>query len=203
MTSLVNLDGKPLRAWGLSSLPFLPQKNAKEVYLKLFWIDFSLPWDANVLTQSFGWQPEGALLPRLVDNALILATPPCSLHSAACQSVHGRTALHPEGNQANFKVRLSQRIWLNYASLICAQCVFIQCFFYVFHKFSWIIIISNLCAHVWPPIYHLENGSPFYWLADHSWAAVVSSGDISRIAFPDSRWASLPRGRTAGFLLGI
>ena len=40
----------------------------------------------------------------------------CSLHGPACQSVHRRSARNPEGNLSNFKVRLSNRIWANFAA---------------------------------------------------------------------------------------
>ena len=53
------------------------------------------------------------MAPRLRTNGILVCAPPCSLMVAACQSVHQRTLANPEGNQKNFKVRLSRRIWLN------------------------------------------------------------------------------------------
>ena len=50
---------------------------------------------------------------RLHPDALICCAPPCSLFSAASQSVHQRCVERPEGNLRNFKVRLANRIWSN------------------------------------------------------------------------------------------
>lgn len=49
----------------------------------------------------------------MVDSGLVVAQPPCSLMGPACQSVHKRSKANPAGDQSNYKVRLSQRIWLN------------------------------------------------------------------------------------------
>ena len=56
------------------------------------------------------------MFPRLVPKGLLVAGPPCSLYVGACISVHQRTVENPEGNTANFKVRLSNRIWRNFVS---------------------------------------------------------------------------------------
>ena len=53
---------------------------------------------------------------RLAEHALCFAGPPCSLHVSASQSVHCRCETRLLGNQCNFKVRLSNRIWRNFAS---------------------------------------------------------------------------------------
>lgn len=52
---------------------------------------------------------------RLRDNAFICAAPPCSLMGPACASVHRRTWDAPQGDLKNFKVRLSNRIFMNMA----------------------------------------------------------------------------------------
>lgn len=55
---------------------------------------------------------------QLVPRGLLVAGPPCSLYVGACISVHQRTMERPEGNTANFKVRLSNRIWRNFAAML-------------------------------------------------------------------------------------
>lgn len=55
---------------------------------------------------------------RLHPEGLIAGAPPCSLFTAASSSVHKRTKLHPCGNLANYKVRLSQRIWGSFVTRI-------------------------------------------------------------------------------------
>ena len=52
---------------------------------------------------------------RLRDNAFICTAPPCSLMGPACASVHRRTWDAPQGDLKNFKVRLSNRIFMNMA----------------------------------------------------------------------------------------
>ncbi len=53
--------------------------------------------------------------PRMIEGGLVVCAPPCSLYSAACQSVHQRTPTNPGGNLAVYKVRLAHRIWANMA----------------------------------------------------------------------------------------
>lgn len=55
---------------------------------------------------------------RLKEDAMLTVAPPCSLYIGACQNVHKRTHSNPEGNQRNYCVRLSRRIWLNMATRI-------------------------------------------------------------------------------------
>ena len=55
---------------------------------------------------------------RLHPEGLIAGAPPCSLFTAASSSVNKRTKLHPCGNLANYKVRLSQRIWGSFVTRI-------------------------------------------------------------------------------------
>ena len=63
---------------------------------------------------------------RLVDQGAIIAGPPCSLFVSACASVHKRSFQNLPGNLEVYKVRLANRIWLNFASgCIDWQCVWI------------------------------------------------------------------------------
>ncbi|CAK9105996.1 unnamed protein product [Durusdinium trenchii] len=55
---------------------------------------------------------------QLHDGGLIAAAPPCSLFVPACASVHRRSLARPQGNQRNFKVRLANRIWSNFATCV-------------------------------------------------------------------------------------
>eukprot|EP00435_Cladocopium_sp_Y103_P072988 s131_g42.t1 len=57
---------------------------------------------------------------RLAPNGLCMAGPPCSLHVSASQSVHERSEICLQGNCKNFKVRLSNRIWRNFAEFLRA-----------------------------------------------------------------------------------
>ena len=59
--------------------------------------------------------------PRLMNGAMLVLAPPCSLFVRACSSVHRRTVANPEGNQAVLKVRLAQRIWRNMDSWIIGK----------------------------------------------------------------------------------
>ena len=59
--------------------------------------------------------------PRLMNGAMLVLAPPCSLFVPACSSVHRRTVANPEGNQAVLKVRLAQRIWRNMDSWIIGK----------------------------------------------------------------------------------
>lgn len=52
---------------------------------------------------------------RLKEGALLVAGPPCSLFVNACVSVHKRSDEHLLGDESVFKVRLANRIWLNFA----------------------------------------------------------------------------------------
>ena len=56
------------------------------------------------------------------DDGIIVSAPPCSLMGPACASVHCRSVDFPEGDLSNFKVRLSQRIWLNWAIALMLIC---------------------------------------------------------------------------------
>ena len=53
---------------------------------------------------------------RLTDEGLIVAAPPCSMFGPACSSVHRRSLSAPQGDLRNFKVRLSNRIWMNFVT---------------------------------------------------------------------------------------
>lgn len=63
-------------------------------------------------------------MPRLKDDALICATPPCSLMGPACASVHRRSLSNPLGDVRRFKIRLSNRIWANFAAGFIPQNLF-------------------------------------------------------------------------------
>lgn len=52
---------------------------------------------------------------QMIEGGLCVCAPPCSLYSAACQSIHQRTRTNPGGNRKVFKVRLAHRIWANMA----------------------------------------------------------------------------------------
>lgn len=51
---------------------------------------------------------------RIVDYGLIMAGPPCSLMTGASSSVHMRRAWRLWGDVSRYKVRLSNRVWLNF-----------------------------------------------------------------------------------------
>ncbi|CAJ1354572.1 unnamed protein product [Effrenium voratum] len=55
---------------------------------------------------------------KLVDQGAIIAGPPCSLFVSACASVHKRSFQNLPGNLEVYKVRLANRIWLNFACFL-------------------------------------------------------------------------------------
>ena len=72
------------------------------------------PWPSGDVVQVFfnGWD---SMHSRLLPGGTVVAGPPCSLHIGASSSVHQRSMFRPRGNSLNFKVRLSNRIWDNFA----------------------------------------------------------------------------------------
>lgn len=75
---------------------------------------------------------------RLLDDAMIVAAPPCSLMSSASQSVHRRSRRNPAGNGANAKVRLSNRIWAN----------MVPCLGIVYYLYVFVVGLSFVCMFV-------------------------------------------------------
>jgi len=65
------------------------------------------------ITSESGFRTLCKMAVRLIDTGMMMVSPPCSLFVAASASVHCRSVSQPEGAQSNFKVRMSQRIWLN------------------------------------------------------------------------------------------
>ena len=55
---------------------------------------------------------------RIVDHGLIMAGPPCSLMTGASSSVHMRRTWRLWGDVSRYKVRLSNRVWLNFVPSI-------------------------------------------------------------------------------------
>ena len=55
---------------------------------------------------------------RLKNEGIVVAGPPCSMYSPCCSSVHRRTKQNPAGNLRNLKVRIAQRVWMNFAPLL-------------------------------------------------------------------------------------
>ena len=97
----------------------------------------------GIVLASFGDPPcRGHMMPhdRLKDGAALVAGPPCSLMVNACVSVHKRAADNLRGDESNFKVRLSNRIWENFAPLLSARFFFFLCFWMCLDSFQW----SNL-----------------------------------------------------------
>ena len=97
-----------------------------------------------------------------MEKALVMAQPPCSLHSCACQSVHQRTSLHPEGNQSVYKVRLSQRIWLNFDSRPSFKQIYLDVLLASAYTCAYLFSNTLVCFCVRVPdcFFHLGDLSP-------------------------------------------
>lgn len=86
---------------------------------------------------------------RLVRKGLCMAGPPCSLCVSASQSVHMRSYSKPLGDTQWWKVRLSNRIWINFVPRLCFFCtldfwsIFISIFKIVMCFFHFRVIQCN------------------------------------------------------------